>query len=90
MSQKSSWKTRGFPYEVGSIGEKVGKNGWRTKDTTSIFFQDMTGMIAYSARALLWATDDDVRISRLRTQIHRGDREYHPLLIALQFLVWHS
>ena len=34
---------------------------------------------------VLWAADDDVRISRLWIQIDRGDREYHPLLMALQF-----
>jgi hypothetical protein len=35
---------------------------------------------------VLWATEYDVRISRLWIQIHRGDREYHPLLMALQFV----
>jgi hypothetical protein len=35
---------------------------------------------------VLWAADDDVRISRLWIQIDRGDREYHPLLMALQFV----
>jgi hypothetical protein len=34
---------------------------------------------------VLWAGDAEVRISRLQVQIDRGDREYHPLLMALQF-----
>ena len=47
MAPKSSWKTRGFPNEVGSIGEKVGKK-WLEKNGYKVyFFQDIMGVFAY-------------------------------------------
>jgi Holliday junction resolvase-like predicted endonuclease len=47
MVQKSSWKTRGFPNEVGSIGEKVGKKWLEKKGYKVYFFQDIMGLFAY-------------------------------------------
>ena len=36
---------------------------------------------------VLWAADEDVRVSRLWIRIHRRSREYHPLLMALLFVM---
>jgi len=47
MAQKGSWKTRGFPNEVGSIGEKVGKKWLEKKGFKVYFFQDIMAVFAY-------------------------------------------
>jgi len=47
MTLKSSWKTRGFPNETGSIGEKVGKKWLENKGYHVYFFQDIMGMFAH-------------------------------------------
>jgi hypothetical protein len=36
---------------------------------------------------VLWATDEDVLISHLGIRIRRRSREYHPVLMALQFVL---
>jgi hypothetical protein len=46
MVQKNSWKTRGFPNEAGSVGEKVGKKWLENKGYRVYFFQDIMGMFA--------------------------------------------
>jgi len=53
MAQKSSWKTRRFPNEVGSIGEKVGKKWLENKGYKVYFFQDIMGMFAYLQKTTL-------------------------------------
>ncbi|MCW4041600.1 MAG: hypothetical protein NWE83_12730, partial [Candidatus Bathyarchaeota archaeon] len=37
---------------------------------------------------IVWATDGDVRISRLWMEIDRRHRDYHPLLMGLQFVLF--
>lgn len=47
MTQKSYWKIRGFPNEVGSIGEKVAKKWLENKGYRVYFFQDVMGLFAH-------------------------------------------
>jgi Holliday junction resolvase-like predicted endonuclease len=47
MARKGSWKTRGFPNEIGSIGEKMGKKWLENKGYKVYFFQDIMGLFAY-------------------------------------------
>jgi hypothetical protein len=53
MVKKSSWKTRGFPNEVGSIGEKIGKIWLEKKGYKIYFFQDIMGGLAYLRKKII-------------------------------------
>jgi len=62
---------------------------WGQEKTTSekiILVHDEHRLGYSEPDVVLWATDDEVRISRLWIQIDRGDREYHPFVMALQFV----
>ena len=46
MTQKSLWKTRAFPNEVGSIGEKLGKI-WLENNGYKVYsYQGIIGLVA--------------------------------------------
>ena len=53
MLKKSSGKNRGFPNEIGSIGEKVGKKWLEKKGYKVYFFQVIMGWFAYLRKKII-------------------------------------